>query len=64
MGEDDSLFRRDDIEALWTYLETLMVQLNVQLKDPATVTMAYDTRFVRKEVCLEFLIQLSILQSQ
>ncbi|CAF4861085.1 unnamed protein product [Rotaria socialis] len=34
----------DSIDALWNYLEKLMTQLNVQLKDKATVAIAYDTR--------------------
>ncbi|CAF3211590.1 unnamed protein product [Rotaria socialis] len=34
----------DSIDALWNYLEKLMAQLNVQLKDKATVAIAYDTR--------------------
>ncbi|CAF4724927.1 unnamed protein product, partial [Rotaria magnacalcarata] len=34
----------DSIDALWSYLEKLMTQLNVQLSDKATVAIAYDTR--------------------
>ncbi|CAF1589008.1 unnamed protein product [Rotaria magnacalcarata] len=34
----------DDAEVLWTYLETLMIELNIQLNDEAIIGIAYDNR--------------------
>ncbi|CAF4198433.1 unnamed protein product [Rotaria sp. Silwood2] len=34
----------DDIHVVWSYIETLMIQLNIQLNDEAIIGIAYDTR--------------------